>query len=434
MKSYTKIRWAKFWWNRGEEKISYDVINNLQLNFWPNFFFLKSSNDKLLNYAFYFWNGLNSLNLVWNFSVNYFGKIWFTTFPNKLIYIGKKWFNWDWRLDDTFSEYKKNDLFFSFFSFLSWTYLLNYMLQFGHTNSIYNTTYKNFIIMIYNKWFILNLLNIQLNLKWNLWILFKMFYLGGSICLVSSFNILIEGLISLYGAYSKQPYTWYLWVNGLVSNFDKIFKSIKVKISKAYSGKIFFSRKSIWRLLRLWFCSKGLLNNLSIDISFFPSTKTSFWVFLENCARFYPTIAINNTSSFIIPTFLDYYIISNDYSLLSLSFYINLLILSFKKAKLLWKIEFSIYPQKLISEFVRYQYLTIWSIFKLGELRWNFWKIYKFFRNPKFLFLDFNWNFLAIFFKYYFIFWTKFLFQNWKHVYWKYLFYFNLKNKIKFNN
>jgi hypothetical protein len=47
-----------------------------------------------------------------------------------------------------------------------------------------------------------------------------MFYLGGSICLVSSFNLLIEGLVSLYGAYSKQPYTRYLWVNGLVSNFD----------------------------------------------------------------------------------------------------------------------------------------------------------------------------------------------------------------------
>lgn len=430
MKSYTKIWWAKFWRNWGDEKISYDVLTNLQVTFWPSFFFLKSTTEKLLNYAFYFWNGLNSLNLVWNFSVNYFGKVKFTTFPNKLIFVGKKWFDWDRRIDDSFAEYWWNDLFFSFFSFLSWTYLLNYMVQFGHTKSTYNTTYKNFLIMVYNKRFILNLLTIQLNLKWNLWLLFKMFYLGGSICLVSSFNILIEGLVSLYGAYSKQPYTRYLWVNGLVSNFDKIFKSIKVKISKAYSGKNFFSKKSIRRLMRLWFCSKGILNNLSIDISFFPSVRTSYWIFLESCARFYPTVTINNTAAFVVPTFLDYYMVSNDYSLLSLSFYINLLLLSFKKAKLLWKLEFSIYPQKLISEFTKYQLLTTRSVLKLNELKRQFWKIYKFFWNPKFLFLDFTWNNLSLFFKYYLFFWTKVLFESKKHVYWRYLFYFYFWNKI----
>lgn len=433
-KNYLKLWWARFWRNRGDEKISYDVVSNLHVRFWSNFFFLKSTTDKLLSYAFYFRNGLNSLNLIWSFTINYFGKIKFTTFPNKLIFIGKKWFDWDWKLDDSFSEYKNNDLFFSFFSFLSWTYLLNYMLQFGHTVSTYNTTYKNFILMVYNKRFILNLLALQLNLKWNLRVLFKMFYLGGSICLVSSFNILIEGLVSLYGAYAKQPYTRYLWVNGLISNFDKIFKSIKVKLAKAYSGKIFLTWKSLRRLLRLWFCSKGILNNLSIDISFFPSMRTSYWVFLENCARFYPTISNTNTSSFVAPIHLDYFIISNDYSLLSLSFYINLLILSFKKAKLLWKVEFSVYPQKLISEFTKYQILSIWSIFWLNELKRQFWKIYIFFRNPKFLFLDYTWDNLSLFFKYYFIFWMKVLIENKKHVYWRYLNYFNLRKKTHFKN
>lgn len=432
MKSYVRLRWSKFWWNRGDEKISYDVLSVLKTNFWSNFYFFKSPTDKLLTYAYFFKNGLNSLNLSWNFSVNYFGKIKFTTFPNKLIFVGKKRFDWDRKLDDAFAEYRRNDLFFSFFSFLSRTYLLNYMLQFGHTKSSYNTTYKNFLIMIYNKRFIVNLLTIQVNLKWNLRILFKMFYLGGSICLVSSFNLLIEGLVSLYGAYSKQPYTRYLWVNGLVSNFDWIFKSIKVKLAKAYSGKVFFSKKSVRRLLRLWFCSKGILNNLSIDISFFPSVWTSYWIFLENCARFYPTISVNNTAAFVNPTLLDYYIVSNDYSLLSLSFYINLLIVSFKKAKLMWKLEFSVYPQKLISEFVKYQYLPIKSVLKLGEFKRQLWKIYSFFRNPKFLFLDFTRNDLSVFFKYYFISRSKFLLENKKQVYWRYLFYFNLKNKVHF--
>ena len=81
------------------------------------------------------------------------------------------------------------------------------MLQFGHTKPAFNTTYNNFIVMVYNKRFILNLLNLQLNLKRSLKMLIKIFYLGGSICLTSSFNILLEGLVSLYGAYSQQPFT-----------------------------------------------------------------------------------------------------------------------------------------------------------------------------------------------------------------------------------
>jgi hypothetical protein len=85
----------------------------------------------------------------------------------------------------------------------------------------------------------------------------------------------------------------------------------------------------------LWFCSKGIFSNLSIDLTFFPSVRTSYWIFLENCARFYPTVTINNTASFVTTELLDYFSVANDYSLLSLSFYINLLLISFKKSKLL---------------------------------------------------------------------------------------------------
>jgi len=61
--------------------------------------------------------------------------------------------------------------------------------------------------MIYNERFIVNLLNSQLNLKRNFRLMFKMFYLGGFVCLVGAFNILLEGLVNIYGAYSSQPYT-----------------------------------------------------------------------------------------------------------------------------------------------------------------------------------------------------------------------------------
>ena len=88
---------------------------------------------------------------------------------------------------------RHNFLFYSFFSFLNRSYLLQYYLQFGHVKSNYNTAYKDYLIMVYNEWFILNLLNIQINLKWNFRLMFKMFYLGGFVCLVGAFNILIEG-------------------------------------------------------------------------------------------------------------------------------------------------------------------------------------------------------------------------------------------------
>jgi ribosomal protein S2 len=99
--------------------------------------------------------------------------------------------------------------------------------------------------MIYNERFILNLLNIQLNLKRNFKIMFKMFYLGGFICLVGAFNILIEGLVTIYGAYTGQPFTRFVWINGMFSNFDIIFQSIQTKMLDAYSARLFFTKKSI---------------------------------------------------------------------------------------------------------------------------------------------------------------------------------------------
>ena len=54
--------------------------------------------------------------------------------------------------------------------------------------------------MVYNERFIINLLTSQLNLKWNFRLMFKMFYLGGFVCLVGAFNILLEGLVNIYGA------------------------------------------------------------------------------------------------------------------------------------------------------------------------------------------------------------------------------------------
>ena len=53
-----------------------------------------------------------------------------------------------------------------------------------------------------------------------------MFYLGGSVCISSPFNNLLDGSISLYGAYTGQPYTRYKWVNGLLSNFSKVNSSV----------------------------------------------------------------------------------------------------------------------------------------------------------------------------------------------------------------
>lgn len=426
MRKVVKKKWFAYWWSSGVEKISYDVISDLQTSFWSDIFLFKTPVDWLMSYAFFHKQGMNGLKLTWNFAVTFKGKLKFKVAPNNLIKVGKKKFNRIWQYSNLFASSKINDIFSTFFSFLTWTYLLHYMLHFGHTKSTYNTTYKNFLVMVYNKWFIINLLAAQLNLKWNLRLVFKMFYLGGFVCLISPFSLLLEGLVSLYGAYSKQPYSRYIWVNGLVSNFDWIFWSIKVKIAKAYSGKVHFSKKSVRRLLRLWFCSKGILSNLTVDISFFPSIRTSYWVFLENNAWFYPTIGVSNTAAFLPVPYVDYYMVANDYSLLSLSFYINLILISFKKAKLIWKLEFSVYPQRLLTEISVFQRLPIKSYLRLWEIyRWTR-LIFRFFRKPKFLFLEMDWDRLSVLLKYYFLNWTKNINEGWKHVYWKYIYFSKL--------
>jgi hypothetical protein len=69
-----------------------------------------------------------------------------------------------------------------------------------------------------------------------------MFFYGGFVCLVGTFNILLEGLVGIYGNYANQPYTRYIWVNGLFSNFDKIFQATQTKIADLYSARIYLTR------------------------------------------------------------------------------------------------------------------------------------------------------------------------------------------------
>jgi hypothetical protein len=122
-------------------------------------------------------------------------------------------------------------------------------------------------------------------------------------------------------------------------------------------------------LMRLWFCMKGLFENLSVDISFFPTIFSSSWAFLENCAKFYPTITNVNTNSFVSIDSLEYLTVSNDFSLLSLSLYINLLFIMFKRCQLMKQAEFSVYPQKLLM--IAYSYKILPTILNAHSFRAN---------------------------------------------------------------
>jgi ribosomal protein S2 len=383
----SKQRWFTSKINFGKLKVIYDSYLILKTNFWYEFYNKKSSFEWLYMYGFTYRTGQLDFKLDWNFFTSYSGKLGFKIKKKVFIKVGKKNLL-DTKVREGFFAIKKfNALFFTFFSFLNWIYLLQYLLQFGHTNANYNTSYKNYLIMVYNERFILNMLNIQLNLKRNLKLMFKMFYLGGLICLVGTFNILLEGLVGIYGCYSDQPYTRFIWVNGMFSNFDKIFLAIQKKIADLYSAWVYLSRKMVRELMHLWFSMKGLFKNLSIDISFFPSVYWSSWGFLEACAKFYPTITVSNTQCFLPTVFLEYTLVSNDYSLLSLSLYINLLIIIFKKSKLMRQNEFSVYPQKLLAE-------TFW--FKILPYEINI-KHYKLFWQMKMI-STFIWKSLSIYF------------------------------------
>lgn len=400
---YTKLNWFNKKLYFGKKKILYDSYMKLVNIFWPKFFTKKTSFEWILNYGFFYRTGMTSSNLDWNFFSTYKGQLGFWLFKKLNMWIGKWNFNWEKTKTGNFSTLKKNSNFFSFFSFLNRAYLLQYILQFGHTKSNYNTSFWDYLVMIYNEWFILNMLNIQLNLKWNLKIMYKMFFLGGFICLIGAFNILLDGLVGLYGSYSMQPYTWFIWINGLFSNFDWIFTSIKKKISNAYSAKLFFTKKSVRRLIWLWFALWGLLQNLSIDISFFPSLYRSSWVFLESSARFYPTITTSNTECFLPTVYLEYTTVANDYSLLSLTFYINLLIITFWWSWINWMAEFSLFPQKLLSKTYKYKLLPFNFNIKYYKILWQNWIILNFLRWPKYLFFEFPRIELTQVFKYLFI-------------------------------
>jgi len=418
-----KTKWFKNWLEFGKIKITYDSFLNLQNKFWPEFIFSKTHYERILIYGFTFWIGQCDFNLDWNFLVGYKGELNFKLKRKKPIFINDKKFFREKIALGYFSTMKHNQFFSTFFSFLNWTYLLEYYLQFGHTKSNYNTSYKDYLIMIYNERFIVNLLNSQLNLKRNFRLMFKMFYLGGFVCLVGAFNILLEGLVNIYGAYSSQPYTWFIWINGLFSNFDKIFRSIQIKIANAYSGWVFFSRKMTRKLIRLWFCMKGILKNLSIDISFFPSLYKSSWVFLEACAKFYPTITTANTETFLPTVFLEYSTVANDYSLLSLSLYINLLLVLFKRSKILRQMEFSVYPQKLLSLIYPYKIFSFHFNIKYYRLIRHIKIVMAFIKRSGMFFFDVEKNIIANVFKYLFIYWKQILQLYWKQNFWKLLFF-----------
>jgi ribosomal protein S2 len=424
-----KTKWFKNKMNFGGVKVIFESYFNLQNKFWSEFYSSKSYSERLLIYGFNFREGQLDFSLDWNFLVSYKGNLDFKLKRTKSIFLGDKKLIQSKANQGFFSTMRHNSFFYSFFSFLNRAYLLEYYLQFGHNKSNYNTSYKDYLIMIYNEWFIINLLASQLNLKRNFRLMFKMFYLGGFVCLVGAFNILLEGLVNIYGAYSSQPYTRFIWVNGLFSNFDKIFWSMQIKVADAYSGWVFFSRKMVRKLIRLWFCMKGILRNLSIDISFFPSLYKSSWVFLEACAKFYPTITTSNTETFLPTVYLEYTTVANDYSLLSLSLYINLLLILFKRTKFLRQIEFSVYPQKLIGLTYPYKIFSYYLNLKNYRIMRQFKIVMNFIKKCWFMFFEVSKNKLTEVYKYLFIFRKQALHVHWKQNFWKLLYYNKFDSK-----
>jgi hypothetical protein len=401
------FRWIWFRWRveYNKPKVIYDSLWVLYNKFWPELTFKNNFFAWLMTYGFIFRAGCTDFSLNWNFYVGYKGWLGFKWYKKTKLKMTIQWWIGEKIWWGFFMALKHNPLFSTFFSFVNWQYLLEYLLHFGHIQANYNTSFKDYITMIYNEWFILNILNIQVNFKWIFWLMFKMLYLGGFVCLVAPFNILLDGLITIFGAYAQQPYTWYKWVNGSFSNFDKIFRSIQWSIADGYGAWIFFSWTRARGLMWLWFCLRGLFQNLSVDISFFPSVYWSFWVFLESCAWFYPTITTSNTECFVPTSYLDYTLVSNDYSVLSLAFYINLLLVIFWWSKLMRLSEFSIYPQKLLWLTANYCLLPVklnlhwysifWQMKVMYTLIWKNWAM--FFVTTK--------NKLASTYKYLFLFW-----------------------------
>jgi hypothetical protein len=432
MWSSFKSWWFSKWIIFGKSKVTYDSFMILRNKFWPLFFSRKSTFEKFLSYGFCFRAGTFDFTLDWNFLTGYKGTLAFQLWKKISFKISKKKISYEGLIQNLFSPIRDNPLFATFFTFLSRTVLLKYLVQFGHVKANFNTSFKDYLVMIYNERFILNILNIQLTLKRNLWLIFKMFYLGGFICLVGTFNILLEGLINMYGAYASQPYTRFIWVNGLFSNFDKIFASMQTRIADIYSGWTYLTWRMVKELMAVWFSAKGLLENLSIDISFFPSLYRSSWVFLESSAKFYPTISISNTECFLPTVFLEYTTVSNDYSMLTLCLYINLLLSMFKKSRITRQVEFSVYPQKLISKAFTCKILPINVNIKhywiLRQMRLAF----SFFWKSGFFFFDITKRELATIFKYFFIYWKEMLFTVRKQNFWKSIFFKPQSTSYKF--
>lgn len=426
------LSWKWLQWRSARNKITYVIFNYLQFKFWNVFFFQKTKFERLASYGFFFWWGFKKFTINWQLNPAFNNILYYAisniSWPrvavrwinNKIIHTSLWWYS-----------IKSKNLSSTFISFFSWAYLLHHMLQLGHIWKTYSWFYQEFIQMIYNGWFILNILNAQLMLKWNIWLLFWISYLGGHICLISSFNVLIEGMISLYFVTTKNPYTRYIWLNGLFTNFWKVWYGLQWKILNGYSGREFLNSKWAKSLIWLWFVMKGLLHKLNIDINFFPSLITSGWVFLESSARFIPTVTTSNTASFI-PTFgLDYYVVSNDYSLLSISFYINLLLSNFLKIWMLKWLEFSLYPSWLLGSLLKFQFTPFRFSIKMANKKWKLKWAMALFRWTWYLFFDKWSDQISEYFCKIPVFWWEVFFEIRKLLLWRYIYFFKNKYTAK---
>ncbi len=173
---------------------------------------------------------------------------------------------------------------------------------------------------------------------------------------------------------------------------------------------------------------RGLIQNLNIDISFFPSLYRSSWVFLESCAWFYPTITTSNTECFLPTAYLEYTTVSNDFSLLSLCLYLNLILVMFKRSKLTRQAEFSVYPQKLISKALQHKIIPLNINFKHYHMQRQMRVVMSFVRKSWAAIFDFSKAGLTNIYKYFFIFWRLSLNIVWKQLFWRFLFFWPRKS------
>jgi len=97
----------------------------------------------------------------------------FSTFAQKKISL-KMLFKGNFLLtkkNSKFSDFLKSEnlelnfILNSFFSFLTRSYLLHNMLHLGNSKKTLNFSYKDYLLLLYNNNFIINLITLQISLK-----------------------------------------------------------------------------------------------------------------------------------------------------------------------------------------------------------------------------------------------------------------------------